>query len=708
MRNTIHCVFLLLVFSASISCSFTQNEFILSSSDQKAGIVLLSQESEAVQLAVEDLIGDVEKITGETLEIFGSLEECPANCAVVGSVDNVEATNLLNQIDSPIVENLQGKWESYRVVNRSTEKGQILVFAGSDERGTMFAIYDFLENYLEVDPMHFWSDREPEKRDRLSWSNVEIIQDEPSFKYRGFFINDEDLLTHWKESEGRRYLEYYYYHQVASAEVLKEVYEAALRLRYNLIIPASFIDIKNPPEKKLIDEAVKRGMFVSMHHIEPLGVGGYKYANYWKKRGEDPKFSYYSEPDKLIQVWRDYAEDWAQYGDQVIWQLGLRGIADQPMWAADPGVPQSDADRGKIISEAMEVQKDIVLDVADRENPVMTTTLWMEGASLHNEGHLEFPENVHVIFSDNSPGWKWQEDFYNVEKSRQRNYGIYYHHQLWGNGPHLVQGLSPKKTYSLYKEAVERNSHWYAINNVSNVRPFILGITATGKMMYNFDDFDPEVFFEEWCEENFGNGSGEAKRAYSVFFDSYVVDEPGVIRDGDRAGTPMLLDGLTLSRIKSYLRSLNNKIEKLGSHPLRGDEKSTFEYYLKKLGEQKQSLENSIDIAGQAEKKMNQEDRRFFRQNLISHQKIMYGLTTWLETVIHAHYAMEAGNIEQVADELLKAEKSIKKIREGQMINTQGEKWKWWYWGDRKMDLNAGQELWKSVLIKAQRNIEVR
>lgn len=375
------------------------------------------------------------------------------------------------------------------------------------------------------------------------------------------------------------------------------------------------------------------------------------------------------------------------------------------MWAADPDVPQSDADRGRIISEAMEVQKDIVNEVDDRENPVMTTTLWMEGASLHNQGYLEFPENVHVIFSDNSPGWKWQEDFYNVEKEPDRNYGIYYHHQLWGSGPHLIQGVSPWKIYSLYKEAVENNSHWYAINNVSNIRPFILGITATGKMMYNFDEFDPATFFQQWCEGNFGEGAAEAEQAYREYFDSFVIDERGEVVSGDRSNTPMWLDGLALGRIKGLLRSLNDKIEEGGAHPLNENDKSTMEYYLDKAREQKQGLENAKNTAEDAAGKMKGDDKRFFRQNFISHQKIMHGLTAWLETIILAHYAMEEGNMEQTADELLKAEHAIKEIREGQMINTQGEKWKWWYWGDRKMDLDAGQELWKSVLIKAQRNI---
>ena len=49
------------------------------------------------------------------------------------------------------------------------------------------------------------------------------------------------------------------------------VLETAVRLGINLIIPASFVDIHNPPEENLIRMAVERGLYVSQHHVEPLG-----------------------------------------------------------------------------------------------------------------------------------------------------------------------------------------------------------------------------------------------------------------------------------------------------------------------------------------------------------------------------------------------------------------------------------------------------
>lgn len=78
------------------------------------------------------------------------------------------------------------------------------MIAGSDERGTMFGRYHFIEDYLDVDPLYFWKDREPEKKESLAWENFYFYQEEFFFKYRGLFVNDEDLITEWMESGGNR------------------------------------------------------------------------------------------------------------------------------------------------------------------------------------------------------------------------------------------------------------------------------------------------------------------------------------------------------------------------------------------------------------------------------------------------------------------------------------------------------------------------
>ena len=332
-----------------------------------------------------------------------------------------------------------------------------------------------------------------------------------------------------------------------------------LRLRMNLVIPASFVDIRNPDERRLIDEATRRGLFVSQHHIEPLGVSGFGYLNYWRDRGKPVPYSFTKHPERFEQVWRDYAARWARYGDQVVWQLGLRGIADQPIWAADDAAPKTDAGRGKLISDAMALQRQIVLDVDTRENPPMTTTLWMEGARLHEQGHLRFPPGVAVVFSDNSPGWRLQDDFHQVKRQPDRHYGIYYHQALWNSGPHLVQGVSPWKMHDIFRQAIQRDSAYYIMMNVSNVREFVLGLDAASKMLWDFESFDPKMHLTRWCEQRFGPAARQAEPCYRRLFDAFVRD--------DGSGKRRFMDGDILGLGQRVTRIVHQRFKK-GERPI--------------------------------------------------------------------------------------------------------------------------------------------
>ncbi|NJN27511.1 MAG: hypothetical protein HC819_16820 [Cyclobacteriaceae bacterium] len=336
-------------------------------------------------------------------------------------------------------------------------------------------------------------------------------------------------------------------------DIAARVFEAAVRSRYNLMIPASFIEIFNPAEEKLLELASDRGLYLSQHHVEPLGVSAFGYFNYWKRKsGEKPLFSYYSEKEKVIEVWKESAKQWSKYPD-VIWQIGLRGIADRPMWLADPGVPQSDEERAGIISEAMYTQMAILDSLMPGATREVTTTLWGEGAVFNEMGLLKFPENTTIVFADNSPGWIMPEDFYQTRREEGINYGIYYHHGLIGSGPHLAQAVPPAKTAEIFRLAREYQSDYYGIINVGNVREFVLGIAATRDIMENTADFEPQQWLASWGKRNFGDEAEAAATAYQTFFDSYVTD--------DTYGTPLLLDGLARTKARNNLNLIRGMLK---------------------------------------------------------------------------------------------------------------------------------------------------
>ena len=64
----------------------------------------------------------------------------------------------------------------YRVVRvfsrRAAERREFAhapcALAGADMRGTIYAIYQFSQTYLGVDPMYLWTDKQPEKRSSIT------------------------------------------------------------------------------------------------------------------------------------------------------------------------------------------------------------------------------------------------------------------------------------------------------------------------------------------------------------------------------------------------------------------------------------------------------------------------------------------------------------------------------------------------------------
>ena len=373
---------------------------------------------------------------------------------------------------------------------------------GGDELGAIYGIFEFSRRFLGVDPFWFWKNLPPAKKTALELVPQHIDSGKPVFRYRGWFLNDEDLLGAWKPSSGERFRDWparsefagksvanesaayetrllRYYTSIAGPESMQMVFEALLRQRGNLIIPASFIDIMNAPEAAIIRAAVQRGLYVSQHHVEPLGVSFFSYETWWAKQKKDaatPEFSYRTEPDSFRSVWTTYAKRWHEIaGDHVIWQLGLRGRGDRPLWDKDP---QAKTRAGELISAALRDEWKIIRSVDPRPVPPATLTLWSEGADLIASGTLTLPAGVTCVFADDPVTQTMQKDFLTLPRESGRPCGYYYHVAVWPNGPHLVQGLRPSAIAAVAGQVAAKGDTAYAILNVSNLREHLMGAGA--------------------------------------------------------------------------------------------------------------------------------------------------------------------------------------------------------------------------------------
>ena len=147
---------------------------------------LNENEHSCVQLAANNLLADIEKVTGQKGTIVAEKMEI-----LIGTV------GVNKQIDQWIkqgeLQDLRGRTEKYIIKTI----GNQLVIAGSDKRGTVYGIYE-LSKQLGVSPWYFWADVPVEKHTYIYIKKGEFTDGEPAVRYRGLFLNDEaPCLTTW-------------------------------------------------------------------------------------------------------------------------------------------------------------------------------------------------------------------------------------------------------------------------------------------------------------------------------------------------------------------------------------------------------------------------------------------------------------------------------------------------------------------------------
>ena len=633
--------------------------FVLASPGGTARIAVAATEPEYVWLAAQDLARDVAALTGVSPAVVRADSPSPGDAWIATDPALGPAP------------------EAY-----SVRLGDgILSFSGSDARGTMFAIYDFIETRLGIDPLAWWNGAPVPRTETLAWENPGLGQPPPRFRYRGWFVNDEDLLTGWRPSGAKRRLDYPYYADVLDPAVMDRIAEAAVRCRANLVIPASFLDLSNPAEEALAVRCARRGLILTQHHVEPLGASAFTFFNYWRARGRDIAFSYYSHAAEMEEVWREMAARWAKFPD-VIWQLGLRGIADRPMWGADPDVPGDDASRAEIISRALARQVAILDEIGvPRRGRVMTMTLWAEGAALYRSGLLRVPDGVTVVAADNTPGWSWSPPLRAIAREESRRYGVYYHHALITPGPHLASLVPPARTHAMFAEAARRHFDAYAICNVSNIREFTRDLAATSRILWDPAAFDIASWQERWLATHVSDPAARPRWTEAFrLYDAALELEPS-------RGAPLFLDGLLQKEFRRLAAFLEGKApEPLSPEALRA-RRLRLEAQRARYAEVARIARDLLDRAPA-------EEREFASTVLVHPAGLMEALTDWvgeLAACCEARLDAASGGVGDAAarEHAVRALAAIRRANDLSADYCRG-RWEGWYRDCRKIDLAGG------------------
>lgn len=460
--------------------------------------------SESVLLAVQDLIRDVRAVCGDA-----AMVEDYSIADIIACDDGCEEFSALSENEMPFTHTEEF---AYKI-----KDGKIFFF-GAGDLGLLWAIYTFCEKELNVPPYYYFDGIEMERKQTLLIED-KCVRDYPRTRFRGWFVNDEDLLSGFM-NKGERKIDYLFYKKVIDTALMEKIVETALRYRMNLLIPSTLVDIENPAEAALLDVAARRGMYISQHHIEPLGVSHFGMRNFLNAHGYDSEnISFITNRQGMEAAWRYYAEKWSKY-PRVVWQLGLRGNSDIPVWVSDKNVGDTDEERGKLISDAIFTQYNIIKEVAQGE--VHTSmTVWMESANLLAKGTLTLPENTVVVFADIGASQMYGGDFFSVPRISEKKYGVYYHVGYWNVGPHLAESVIPQKMDYCYCLARSTQADEYSVLNVANIKEFTFSIYVNSALTWYGDSADLSRIMREYAQ-HYTNASDALCGAINGYFESFV------------------------------------------------------------------------------------------------------------------------------------------------------------------------------------------
>lgn len=489
--------------------------------DASVTIVESAKESGPVHRATEDLVGDFAKVFGTAPKLVHSMDEAgPVAIVIAGNSDIPAGVNCAMASTTETfafsIANLPGQRGSKRVV---------VCLTGADMRGTIYAIYQFSQTYLGVDPMYLWTDKQPERLSSITLpKDFAQVFPKPVFKYRGFFPNDEDLLTGWiTPAKGEQ--------TGISLKVWDNIYETTLRLKGNMIVPGTWIF----PDDAQVHAATERGLIVNQHHAIPLGVNVAR----WPK---DVPYNFSAHPEILERAWANAVATYKP-DEEILWSVGLRGLSDSSYATLDPSVRDNDPLFGQRVSQAISDQIRIVR--AKYPKAQFVTDLWQEGARLMQEGYLEIPPEVMLVWADT--GYGDMQDGGKVAAGQ----GAYFHVAMMNGQANQLSEMVPLGIIqSELGRYIKAGATSYLLVNTSDIRP--VAMTTRALMDIAWGGLPPDTtndrdgaFYRHWAAEEFGAKSADAvAQVYKGYFAApplrAQVAPPSVTSAGNAPPAPPL------------------------------------------------------------------------------------------------------------------------------------------------------------------------
>ncbi len=489
--------------------------------------------------AVAYLAKDIEMISGQRAEIVNSVDQIKKGAIIVG-LSNEKVVK--SAVDKGLVPNnklLSGKRECYvikSVKGLFGDKESSIVISGSDPLGAAFGVFE-LSKMMGVSPLYWWCDTEPKRVETLALESLNVISKEPSVRYRGIFINDEEALVQWSSmnTPGGMY-------KGITPESYERVFELMLRLKANSLWPSMmeagsyFFEVKDENGVAVNPRnATDYGIYVGTSHCENMARNNYDEWYNWAELNREKynindllEFDYTVNPKAIEAYWMERLVESKDFN--MIYTMGIRGVHDSPYQCRLLENPTLE-NRVKFLQNVINRQRQMIKEVFGSEDAVPQIFVpYEETGELYNgeskDGKekckgLELPTDIMIVVTEDNHGYLRQTPT-PKELKRKGGNGFYYHLAYQG-GPAPYDWLTTMP-YALMREQLikgyDAGSKDYWIVNVGDIKPAELGVSYFMAVANDIDawrDHSPREFVAEQSEILFGVDEKRAKDITSLY-----------------------------------------------------------------------------------------------------------------------------------------------------------------------------------------------
>lgn len=457
------------------------NVFSLVGKKDKACVYYDAQDFEVVKTTAGLFANDVKEVSGQILGVATTKEAPQKNCIIIGTLGHNEWIDQMIAKKKLDVETLKNRWESYLVqLVRNPLPGvdKALVIVGSDRRGAAYGLLS-VSRTIGVSPWYWWADAPIVKKEQLHLKVDKYISKEPTVKYRGIFINDEDWgLYRWSKRNFEKEVGNF------GPRTYAKVCELLLRLQANYLCPAmhdASMAFHRIPENRVV--ADRFAIIMGSSHCEPLL---FNTASEWK-RDKMGEWDYINNKKGVDSVLNARVKECAPF--ENVYTLALRGLHDRAMNASnDMG------DRKDMLQEALMAQRQMLIDAIGKpgEEIPQAFTPYKEVLDVYDEG-LELPDDVTIIWPDDNYGYMKRLSSPKEQKRSGRS-GVYYHSSYLGK-PHdhlWMNTVSPTLMYEELRKAYDATADRIWLLNAGDIKSCEFAVDYFLTMAFDIDAFNFE------------------------------------------------------------------------------------------------------------------------------------------------------------------------------------------------------------------------